>query len=272
MQKPGEQLAGALRALADKAYPKWPAEQIKELLRNRFIHGIHSSSIQLELMKNLPGSMDEALQKATQQELVEAAQRRLCKEKSHAAEALAIDDEPTTAPNVWAVRTREPDKRTEDVVEELAKQLQKLTEEVSHLRRARSTSAHQSDHQKQKRGDIGTCWHCGERGHLRRNCPKRGRGRYRQPASETAAVGSMVMVTGFVADRQTRMLVDTGSAVTIVREDVWRETMQSDWGQLVPPLHPAVAANGQELELRGQSEVTVCVGGLTDTQYLWRED
>lgn len=70
------------------------------------------------------------------------------------------------------------------------------------------------------------------------------------------------MVTGLVPGRQTRMLVDTGSAVTIVREDVWRETMQSDWGQLAAPLHPTVAANGQELDLRGQSEVMICVGGL----------
>ena len=94
-QEPGEQLvefAGTLRTLADKAYPKWPAEQIKELLRNQFIHGIRSSSIQLELMKELPASMDEALQKPTQQELVEAAQRRLHKEKAHATETLAVDD------------------------------------------------------------------------------------------------------------------------------------------------------------------------------------
>ena len=57
VQKPGEQLvefAGALRVLADKAYPKWPAKQVKELLRNQFVHGIRSSSIQLELMKELP--------------------------------------------------------------------------------------------------------------------------------------------------------------------------------------------------------------------------
>ena len=90
VQKLGEQFVeftGALRVLADKTYPRWPAEQVKKLLRNQFVHGICSSSIQLELMKNLPGTMDEALQKATQQELVEAAQRRLHKEK---AEALAV--------------------------------------------------------------------------------------------------------------------------------------------------------------------------------------
>ena len=152
--------------------------------------------------------------------------------------------------------------RTEDIVEELAKQLQKLTDEVSQLRR--SSPIPPADHQKPRRTDVGACWHCGERGHLRRNCPKRGRSRYsqgRRPASETAAVGSMVTVTGLVAGRRTEMLVDTGSAVTIVREDVWRETLQSDWSQLVAAPRPAVAANGQELDLLGQSNTEISVGG-----------
>ena len=77
VQKPSEQLiefAGALRVLANKAYPKWPAKLVKELLRNQFVHGICLSSIQLELMKELPGTIDETLEKATQRELVEAAQ------------------------------------------------------------------------------------------------------------------------------------------------------------------------------------------------------
>ena len=122
VQKPGELLvefSGALRVLADKAYPKWPTEQVKELLRNQFVHGIRSSSIQLELMKNLPGTMDGALQKATQLELVEAAQRRLHKEK---AEALAVgqqEDAPEpTESNVMTVSRST--NRTEDIVEELA--------------------------------------------------------------------------------------------------------------------------------------------------------
>ena len=32
-----------------------------------------------------------------------------------------------------------------------------------------------------------------------------------------------VSVSGYVQDRPTQMLVDTGSAVTIVRENVWEE-------------------------------------------------
>jgi hypothetical protein len=72
----------------------------------------------------------------------------------------------------------------------------------------------------------------------------------------------MVTVTGLVAGRQTEMLVDTGSAVIIVREDVWRGTLQSDWSWLVTSPQPAVAANGQELDLLGQRDTVIHVGGL----------
>ena len=50
VQTPDEKVvefAGPLCVLADKAYPKWPAEQVKEVLRNQFVHGIRSSAVQL---------------------------------------------------------------------------------------------------------------------------------------------------------------------------------------------------------------------------------
>ena len=56
-QKPQEQLlefVGALRVLADRAYPKWSAEQRKELVQNQFVQGVRSSSVQLKLMKEMP--------------------------------------------------------------------------------------------------------------------------------------------------------------------------------------------------------------------------
>ena len=43
VQMPGEKFikfVGALHVLADKAYLKWPAEEVKEVLWNQFIHGI----------------------------------------------------------------------------------------------------------------------------------------------------------------------------------------------------------------------------------------
>ena len=93
-QRPGEQLAdfaGALRVLADKAYPAWSVEQRQEILRGQFIQGIRSSSVQLWLMREMPRTIDEALRIANQQETVEIAQKRLHKEKHLTSEALALE-------------------------------------------------------------------------------------------------------------------------------------------------------------------------------------
>lgn len=152
-------------SLADKAYPKWPAEQVKEVLRNQFIHGLRSSSIQLELMKKMPGSMDEVLQISNQQELVEMAQKRLHEEKTQAAEALAVDEQEyssdsMTVCDVLAFRSRETSSQTEDLVQELAKQLQQSMEEVSQLQ-SRGNTGQQQVGQRQRRTDVGACWHCG---------------------------------------------------------------------------------------------------------------
>ena len=68
------------------------------------------------------------------------------------------------------------------------------------------------------------------------------------------------MVRGLVGDRATTMLVDTGSAVTILLESVWREAGAQL--ELTPATRPVVAANGKELEVIGQSMVTIHVGGL----------
>ena len=84
-QKPQEQLlefVGALRVLADRAYPKWSAEQRKELLRNQFVQGVRSSSVQLKLMKEMPATLEDALTMANQIQTVEEAQKRLQKDRS----------------------------------------------------------------------------------------------------------------------------------------------------------------------------------------------
>ena len=79
MQKPGEQLvefAGELRVLADRAYPRWSSEHRQEALRNQFMQGVRSSSIQLRLMKEMPPTLDDALKLASQLEAVEEGCKR----------------------------------------------------------------------------------------------------------------------------------------------------------------------------------------------------
>ena len=58
------------------------------------------------------------------------------------------------------------------------------------------------------------------------------------------------------------MLVDTGSAVTIVRENVWEEANNGIEQPLQACTDPIVAANGEELLIRGKFNVTLQVGGI----------
>ena len=56
------------------------------------------------------------------------------------------------------------------------------------------------------------------------------------------------------------MLVDTGSAVTLVKKDIW-DRASSD-SKLSAPDSPVVAANGEELDIMGKMVVLLEVGGL----------
>ena len=101
MQKPGEQLvefAGELRVLADRAYPRWSSEHRQEALRNQFMQGVRSSSIQLRLMKEMPPTLDDALKLASQLEAVEEAQKRLQKDRCK-TESLALTDDTVADPD-----------------------------------------------------------------------------------------------------------------------------------------------------------------------------
>ena len=75
--------------LADKAYPGWSNDQRLQLVRDQFVQGLRSSTVQLRLMKEMPDTLDEALKLAIQQESVEAAQKRLSSERGHGSSSLA---------------------------------------------------------------------------------------------------------------------------------------------------------------------------------------
>ena len=59
--------------LVDKAYPSWAAEERLELVRNQFIHGILSSSIQLKLLQEQVDTLEAAIELACRLESVESA-------------------------------------------------------------------------------------------------------------------------------------------------------------------------------------------------------
>ncbi len=81
-----------------------------------------------------------------------------------------------------------------------------------------------------------------------------------------AATNSAILVRGTLEGRNIDMLVDTGSAVTILRGDVWNEVSSLRDLSLEQPGRPVVAANGEYLRLIGETILTIEVGGLCAPQ------
>ena len=174
IQRPGESLwefSGALRVLADKAYPRWLPEQRAELLQNQFIQGVRSPSIQLRLMKDVPATLDDALRIASQQETVETAQKRLLQERPHPEAAVLTEDpiiERSQSPIAVASTASgtRPTSQRDQMIDTLSKQVKELSEQLSRLQAGRGQ-------QRARTKDV-TCWECGGRGHIRRDCPRIG--------------------------------------------------------------------------------------------------
>ena len=158
------EFCGALRRMADKAFPAWPAEQLQDLLRNQ---GVLSSSVQLALMKEEPKTFDDALKLAGKHEMVETAQKHLQilrqKEVVASTKGESSDSELVTA------TLRRDRERSE--VETLRREVQRLSEKLKGVQRGRVDNSEE----REKTGPV--CWNCKSRGHVRKDCPKNAHGR-----------------------------------------------------------------------------------------------
>ncbi|KAL5518223.1 hypothetical protein EMCRGX_G003914 [Ephydatia muelleri] len=229
VQKVGESLmefCGALRGMADKAFPAWPAEQLQDLLRNQFIQGVLSSSVQLALMKEEPKTLDDALKLACKHEMVETAQKHL--QMLRQKEVVASTDSEGESSNSELLTATLRRDRERSEVETLRRKVQRLSEKLKGGQRGRVDNSEE----REKTGPV--CWNCKSCGH------------------------------GEVAGRLTRMLIDTGSGVTLIREDVWRDVLKGvGYGYHLKDLnHPVVTVNGQQLNLLGQVELPLHIGSI----------
>eukprot|EP00731_Ephydatia_muelleri_P019115 Em0011g1155a len=133
-----------LRMLVDKAYPSWPAEERLELVRNQFIHGILSSSIQLKLLQQNLDTLDAAVELACRLESVESAQSSFQTAKVAAGVTETRDGSEEGA---------QPGSGYQDLVA----QVKSLSHQLDTLRRGKQTGP---------RSFRGPCWECGKPGHV----------------------------------------------------------------------------------------------------------
>eukprot|EP00731_Ephydatia_muelleri_P015048 Em0008g768a len=158
VQKVGESLmefCGALRGMADKAFPAWPAEQLQDLLRNQFIQGVLSSSVQLALMKEEPKTLDDALKLACKHEMVETAQKHL--QMLRQKEVVASTEGESSNSELVTATLRRDRERSE--VETLRREVQRLSEKLKGGQRGRVDNSEE----REKTGPV--CWNCKSRGH-----------------------------------------------------------------------------------------------------------
>ena len=90
VQRPGESLLDFVGELRLIAFPDWSNGQIEELVRNQFIQGLVSPTVQMQLMKDMPHSINDAVELARKLETAEQAQRRLCQERRDQIPASAL--------------------------------------------------------------------------------------------------------------------------------------------------------------------------------------
>ena len=102
---------------------------------------------------------------------VETAQKRLLQERPH-PEAAALTEDPIIkrsqspiAVASTASGTR-PTSQRDQMIDTLSKQVKELSEQLSRLQAGRGQ-------QRARTKDV-TCWECGGRGHIRRDCPRIG--------------------------------------------------------------------------------------------------
>ena len=145
----------------------------------------------------------------------------------------------------------------QSTVEELALQAQQLSQQLSKLQAGREVGENKSS----PRRAI-DCWNCKKTGHVRRNCPQRQErsrdGRKDRSVKYTSAVACTLTLQGMVERRPTRMLVDTGSSVTLLHERVWNHIAGGK--KLNASQCPVMAVNGESLSLCGQTKVDLMVG------------
>ena len=227
----------------------------------------------------MPKTVEEAVTLATQLEAIEAAQKKLCRQRTQESLAVERDTKPwdgedseeslaaavKSTDNIPMVeKQRRQVEDSEKLVHQLKRQLQQLQLDQGHAWQdapARGfghnvyTKKRSSNYSHKQQGAI--CWNCGERGHLKRNCPSR------KSFVDSAAVSSTLMIHDSLDGRVTTLLVDTGSAVTLVREDVWRDAKSGSAVQLESPVHTVVATNGGKLNITGQCTIKIAVGPLS---------
>lgn len=111
------------------------------------------------------------------------------------------------------------------------------------------------------------CFLCGSEEHLKANCPKNQKYRFKARENQNHQAKSVVRISsGLYADCkinnfETECLIDTGATLSIIASKAWDIITQSD--SILQPFSPEVfTASGSEIEVKGKTTVMIEICGI----------
>ena len=251
-----------MRSLVEKAYPALQEEAKAQIALSHYLRHLDQPMTSFSVKQRTPKSLDEAVSATLE---IESYQIGLPKIESGAVGVPLMDSK--THPEVeeaeiGTVASRSSSQLQDGLVHQLLQRLDKIEHELRRPERERDEKA--SDGQRSPRSV--TCWNCGRRGHVSRECYKKQRHQeklqtlravsQRPEGNENKAqlIGISTLshtftVTGQLGQGTASLIVDTGAEITLLRRDVWKGDLN---GKLLPWYGcKLVGANGGTLNVVG---------------------
>lgn len=179
-QEAGETLddfADALIHLANQSYPTLEPKLRMELARDRFVAGVRSEHVQEALLKSPPETLDHARETAKRMEAAQAARKLMRPKRSDVLAVTTADTqdegELTVTESADHVQQRVAAVATHRQDDSLMEAVRRNTEMLERLLGQMTLSGNTTQRPPPRRR-APTCWRCGQRGHIRRECTNSG--------------------------------------------------------------------------------------------------
>ena len=278
-------LASSLRRLVGKAYPEAIPDLQDSLAKDQFIDALEGREIRMKIRESGPKMLDEAVSRALQIEAMYEAESRRTKGRSVRVIQEPAQDERSAFAELLKQNTAAINQMVNFVQQRQQQQLPSSSSESERKQNGRGLGPNKRDRIQRR------CFRCHKRDHYIADCPQpsrdqrrgssvgRGNGRDRNVSESNLStkVGPKVVgnsfssihsvsndtavyVAGLVAGQRIDMLVDTGSAVTLVHQRVIDRSPKNFKLRVVG--EPVVSGNGQPLDVRGKCDLEICVDGV----------